>query len=119
MMGNVDPAILQRILSIDWVSIFLEYARGGIVSQEFRLKERKGKIELATRQGNFLPRWHGYIVPQKDPVMHLTKLDGNKVALDVPIPPSDSPRETFITKETPLGRIRVLFTKSLADGQEG
>jgi len=112
-MEDVDPKVLQRVLSIDWVSIFLKYPRGGAVSQEFRLKKREGKIEIATRYGDFLPNWHGCIILQKDPVLHLVKLDGNKVNIDVPIPPVNSPRDVFVTKNTPLGKVMVRFTKSL------
>lgn len=118
-MKDVDSKVLWRVLSIDWISIFLEYPTDGTVSQEFRLKQREGRIEIATRYGDFLPRWHGYVILQKEPVLHLVKLDGKKVNLDVPIPPSDSLRDVFITKETPFGRMMILFTRSFVAQQGG
>ncbi len=114
-MKNINPETLQKISLIDWISILLKYSKGKIVSREFRLKKRGERIELATRNGNFLPGWQGYIIPKKDPVIHLTRVDGHSVSLDVPLPSPDSSRDTFVTKETPVGKIMVLFTKSLTE----
>ena len=114
-MEEIDPEILQRVLSVDWVSIFLRYPGGGITSKEFRLEEKERKIELATRYGEILSGWQGYIILQKDPVLHLTRIDGKNISLDIPLPPLDSPRDMFVTRKTSLGDVTVRFTKSLSD----
>jgi len=114
IMKEIDPEVINRVFSIDWISISLHYSKGGITSQEFRLKRRGERAEIATRYGDFLPEWQGYIRMKKNPTLYLKKLDGKEVNLEVPIPPSDSPRDTLIMQKIPLGEIMIRFTKFLA-----
>ena len=118
-MEKADPKFIERILAIDWISIFLFYQNGRSLVKNFRLKWQKGRIRMATRYGSFLPDWQGCICAKEEPTLYLKKLDGKKVNLDVPIPPSDSLRDVFITKETPFGRMMILFTKSFVAQQGG
>ncbi|MBC7189374.1 hypothetical protein H5U35_04065, partial [Candidatus Aerophobetes bacterium] len=72
----ISHELLRQVLSIDWISIFFKLKNNGIFSHEFKFKYHEGKIELATRQGDFLPEWKGYVILQKEPLLHLARLNG-------------------------------------------
>lgn len=82
----MDEKTLEIIDKLDCVTVFLTNV-GKTAIQDFRLKAVGKAIELADREGNFLSDWQGFVDTDcYPPILHLTKLSGSKVNLEIKIP---------------------------------
>lgn len=82
----MNEKVLEVINKLDCVTVFLTNV-GKTAMQDFRLKDVDDAIKLADREGNFSRDWQGFVDTDcYPPVLHLTKLNGSKVNLEVKIP---------------------------------
>lgn len=116
---KTNPEAIERILAVDWISIFLFYKDGSSLIKQFRLKWREGRIRMAARYGFLLPDWQGYICEKKEPTLHLKKLDNKKVNLEIPIPCSHSPKDSIVIQDISFGKVMVVFSKHWENTQIG
>ena len=74
---------------------------------DFRLKAKDNRIELATREGQFLPDWQGFVdIDCYPPILRLTKLNGTYINKEIKIPEPEPGIERIMIG---LGRIFVTF----------
>ncbi|GAI58798.1 unnamed protein product [marine sediment metagenome] len=82
----MNEKVLEVINKLDCVTVFLTNV-GKTAMQGFRLKAVDDAIKLADREGNFLSDWQGFVdTDYYPPILHLTKLNGSKVDLEIKIP---------------------------------
>ena len=101
-----NERIAGLIRKLDRITITLGIGKTAII-EDFRLVFRKGKMRLASRDGNLLRSWQGWVDTTYPPKLVLRKLGLYKTNLTVDIPESDG---TVVITEKKL-KIKFEFYK--------
>jgi len=109
-----DEIYLDTTRNIDCITIFMDYPDRTVI-KDFRFKKHPQGLGLATRTGEFLDGWKGYVSLENHfPILHLAKIDDKPTDIKIPLTKFGLLREAQFKYDFPFAHITVKFEATLA-----
>lgn len=106
-MNNKEKIDFDTINNIDCITIFVNYSHKRVI-KDFRFKKQAQGVGIATRTGEFLEEWQGYVCFEAhSPILRLTKIDNKQVDIKIPLLKFDFLREVQLRYKLPFAKVIV------------